>query len=129
MTLSKILIQALPISFISTCSAMNKMFCLVVHGNTFNQNAAKTTMSDEMYSWCKQFFDLFGDQMPNESTIHMPSYCSMNRIHEAYTQYHDGKKTPKRLVASENTFRNYVKNKFSHVRYPKKTRLGRCNYV
>lgn len=101
---------------------------IVIHGNVGNQNAAKTAMQENLHNWLSQFFEEFGDQMPNSEGIHMPSYCSKNRLYLSYKDDAEFKKLSKRNIASESTFRAYIKSNFPLVKFPRKTRLARCNF-
>ena len=93
-----------------------------------NQNAAQTTMQDNIYTWCKEFFDAFGDQLPNSPQVHMPSFCTIKSLYTTYVSDMNASKMPPRAIGSESSFRNFIDKHFQHVRFPRKTRLGRCDF-
>ena len=95
---------------------------------TNNQNAVKTANQNNMFCWLKQFFEDFGDHMPNSDQIHMPSYCSRKRLYATYEAEMLRSGIRKRSIGSESTFIKFMKKEFTNIRFPRKTRLARCNF-
>jgi hypothetical protein len=95
---------------------------------SLNQHAAKSVMQDNMFMWLTDFFESFGDHMPNSDQIHMPTYCTKRRLYVTYCEEMINNNTPRRNIGSETSFRDFINSKFSNVRFPRKTRLARCDF-
>ena len=101
---------------------------VVMHGNIGNKNAAKPKVQDAMFSWLTDFFDALGDRMPDNETIHMPAFLSILQLHDTYSEDMKQKGVADSRIASVKTFSNFIAEHFANIRFPRRTRLGRCDF-
>lgn len=93
-----------------------------------NQNAAKKNNQDLLHTWLTEFFDGLGDLQPDTGKIHMPSRLSKCDIYEAYKLDLQKQQYQSSSIASESTFNKFITIHFSHIIFPKTTRIGKCNF-
>eukprot|EP01103_Thecamoeba_quadrilineata_P015175 TRINITY_DN470_c0_g1_i8.p1 TRINITY_DN470_c0_g1~~TRINITY_DN470_c0_g1_i8.p1 ORF type:complete len:433 (-),score=32.33 TRINITY_DN470_c0_g1_i8:481-1779(-) len=85
-----------------------------------------TTKFDECFAWLSAYVASVGDLMPDSQEIHLPIYF---RWHDLYLEMLSdmADKWPSNFIPKYSTFYRCRKTKFSHVKRPKYTKLGKCD--
>jgi len=113
-------------------------FAIVAHGNLTNQNALRPKQSVMIHTWLDEFITNSTDQDPVSDKVYIPTYINHQELYEMFKtetllQHSvdsitmDGMNLPDR-IPSQATFFRYFNEHFSHVKFLKQTRLGRCTF-
>jgi hypothetical protein len=91
-----------------------------VHQNT--GKLKKTARSDRVTAWLLGYFNEIGDRMPmGNGDIHMPMYLDKAEIFRTMKADLDD------IKFSKSAFYKLLSEEFGYVKFPKRTRLGRCD--
>jgi hypothetical protein len=101
---------------------------LITHGNICNSNAEQPSHRTVMHAWVDSFLQNSGDVDPITGNVHIPSYVTKEFFYELFTKDCALEGIPASCVASHSSFMRYFKDNFTHVRFLKHTRLGRCTF-
>jgi hypothetical protein len=102
--------------------------CLVTHGNLGNHNAEKLGRKFIIHTWLEEFLAVNGDTDPVSGNIHIPAYLNKHHLFEQFLEDSKISGTVTSLFPSYSSFYNYFHQHFSHVKFLKHTRLGRCRF-
>jgi len=97
---------------------------VVVHGNSLRDY--KKSLHDLCYTYLQKIVENFGDKQPDSDEVHLPSHCLKSDIYEEFinsikdTMIQDD-------FPSYRTFRQVWEDSFSHLKIPKKNRMGICD--
>ena len=73
--------------------------------------------TQEAIGWMASFFDLMGDRMPNNVTLHLPSSTTKLQIYQRMLDDMSGR--GKAVIISQSHFFDIWKRNFDHVLIPK----------
>jgi hypothetical protein len=94
-----------------------------VHGN--EGSIRQSIHSDAVISWLAEFIAQIGEQQPNSSFIHLPSYLNKLSLYNDCMEFF--KEENRNIHISIPQFYNLWNTNFKNVRIPIQTRLGRCS--
>ena len=92
-----------------------------VHGNIGRMYQSSKTSN--AISWLRNFVEGIGEQQPNSSYIHLPSYLNKSDLYEDYVN--DMKMNNEPYIHSSH-FAKIWKEHFPLITIPAQTKLGRC---
>jgi hypothetical protein len=101
---------------------------MITHGNICNHNAEKPGKKSLMHAWVDEFLNSSGDTDPISGHVHIPSYLTKDSLYEMFMEDCNLEGTPSSTIPSYASFFRYFDLHFSHVRFLKHTRLGRCTF-
>lgn len=102
-----------------------------IHGNSLRLASAQgppLRNKDCMILFLASFFDEIGDRMPNDMAIHVPMYMSITDLYALCIEDLKSKRQSVDKLPSYATFLALMELHFKHVKFPKKTRLGQCDF-
>jgi hypothetical protein len=99
-----------------------------VHGNIGNKHHSKFTSKQSMFNWITDFVEECGDAHPTDGTIYVPKYIAKTALYSMYKD--DWRKSNLSLasIPSAGSFFTTLEEQFSHVKFLRKTLLGRCDF-
>lgn len=102
------------------CNLRKLQAFTVVHGNKGFPRVKKSMFA---VVWLKSYIEFMGDHMPNSNEIFLPIYIRVTDLYRSFIR-----DTPSDQHVSFHTFCIVWAKHFRHVKIPKNTRLGKCDY-
>lgn len=106
----------------------NQPNSIPVHGNVGNKNNSRFTAKQHTYNWIASFVEECGDQNPVDNTIHVPKYIAKTSLYSLYKDKWQADELPVSSIPSSSLFYTVLEDQFGHVKFLRKTVLGRCDF-
>lgn len=107
-----------------------------VHGNTgsglrnIETLSTKRTQDESTIAWLSNYFNGIACSSPTEEgELHLPSYINRESMFTCYKNDMLEKNISAVEISSTDKFNKIISAHFSHVKFLKKTRLGRCSFA
>ena len=81
-----------------------------------------------MFNWIQDFVEECGNAHPTEATVYIPKYIAKTTLYSMYKSSWEADKMPIGSLPSSSMFYTVLEDQFSHVKFLRKTLLGRCDF-
>src|ERR1700722_10559754 len=78
------------------------------------------------YAYIDFVFRQYGCRSPKTNSIYMPCIVAKNSLYSKYSHFVKRSLPDEQQIVSQHTFYRIFQQQFTHVKFPKYTRLGTC---